>query len=92
MGQPSIRVEVVADHEGLKVRIAIAPSMLTQLYALDGIGMFDRATANLAVDLRDQRDGRSLERQPVVVEFGPASEDLDDYASKFRPGSAFELT
>jgi hypothetical protein len=91
MGQPTIRVEVVADHEGLKVRIAIAPSILTQVYARDGLGIFDRTTANLAVELRDQRD-RRLERQPVVVEFGPASEDLDDYASKFRPGSAFELT
>jgi hypothetical protein len=92
MGQPTIRVEVVADHEGLKVRIAIAPSILTQVYARDGLGIFDRTTANLALELRDQRDDRSLERQPLVVEFGPASEDLDDYASKFRPGSAFELT
>ena len=91
MGQPSIRVEVVADAEGMKVRLAIAPSILTQVYARDGIGLFDRSTANLAVELRDQREGKGLERQPVTVEFVPASEDLEDYASKFRPGSAFEL-
>jgi hypothetical protein len=25
------------------------------------------------------------------VEFAPASEDADEYAPKFRPGSSFEL-
>ena len=39
----------------------------------------------------NQRDGRRLERQPVVVEFVPGSEDAEEYAPKFRPGSAFEL-
>ena len=92
MGQPMIRVEVVADSEGMKVRLAIARSILTQVYASDGLGLFDRSTANVAVELRDQRDGRRLERQPVVVEFVPASEDADEYASMFRPGSAFELS
>jgi hypothetical protein len=86
-----IRVEVVADSEGLKVRLAIAPSILTQVYARDGLGLFDRSTANAAVELEDKRDGKRFERQPVVVEFAPASEDADDYAPKFRPGSAFEL-
>ena len=70
MGQPLIRIEVMADSEGLKVRLGIAPSILTQVYA---------------------RDGRRLERQPILVEFVPASEDAEDYAPKFRPGSAFEL-
>jgi len=92
VGQPMIRVEVVADTEGLKVRLAIAPSILTQVYARNGLGLFDRSTANVAVELRDQRDGRRLERQPVVVEFVPGSEDLDEYASKFRSGSTFELS
>ena len=92
MGQPMIRVEVAADAEGLKVRLAIAPSILTQVYARDGLGMFDRGTANVSVELRDHRDGRHLDRQPLVVEFVPASEDADEYASKFRPGSAFELS
>jgi hypothetical protein len=87
-----IRVEVVADSEGMKVRLAIAPSILTQVYARDGLGLFEASTANLAVELRDQRDGRRLERQPVVVEFVPASEDADDHPSRFRPGSAFELS
>lgn len=91
MGQPMIRVEVIADAEGMKVRLAIAPSILTQVYAQDGLGLFDRDTANLGVELRDQRDGKRLERQPVRLEFVPGSEDLDLYASKFRPGSAFEL-
>ena len=91
MGQPLIRVEVVADSEGLKVRLVIAPSILTQAYARDGLGMFDRSTTNAVVELRDQRDGRGFERQPVLVEFAPGSEDADDYAPKFRPGSAFEL-
>jgi hypothetical protein len=91
MGQPLIRVEVVADSEGMKVRLAIAPSILTQVYARDGLGLFDRGKANVAVELVDRRDGRRLERQPVLVEFVPGSEDADDYASKFRPGSAFEL-
>jgi hypothetical protein len=91
MGQPLIRVEVVADAEGMKVRLAIAPSILTQVYARDGLGLFDRSNANIAVELRDQRDGRSLERQPFLLEFAPASEDADEYASKFRPGTAFEL-
>jgi hypothetical protein len=91
LGQPLIRVEVVADAEGMKVRLGIAPSILTQLYARDGVGLFDRSNANLAVELRDQRDGRGLERQPVLLEFYPGSEDASEYASKFRPGSAFEL-
>jgi hypothetical protein len=92
VGQPMIRVEVITDAEGMKVRLAIAPSILTQVYARDGLGLFDRNSANVAVELRDQRDGRRLERQPVVLEFVPGSEDLDEYASKFRPGSAFELS
>jgi hypothetical protein len=91
MGQPLIRLEIVADAEGLNVRVALAPSILTQVYARDGLGLFDRANANIAVELRDQRDGRCFERQPVRVEFTPGSEDAEEYASKFRPGSAFEL-
>lgn len=91
MGQPLIHVEIVADAEGLRVRLGIAPSVLTHVYARDGLGLFDRSTANVIVELRDQRDGRSFERQPVQVEFVPASEDADEYAPKFRPGSAFEL-
>src|SRR5437867_7106525 len=91
LGQPLIRVEILADSEGLKVRLGIAPSILTQVYARDGLGLFDRSTANVAVELRDQRDGRRLERQPVLVEFVPGSEDAEEYAPKFRPGSAFEL-
>ena len=91
MGQPLVRLEVVADSEGLKLRLGIAPTILTQLYARDGLGSFDRSNANIAVELRDQRDGRGFERQPLVLEFYPASEDADEYASKFRPGSAFEL-
>jgi len=91
VGQPLIRVEVVAESEGMKVRLAIAPSVLTQVYARDGLGLFDRGNANISVELRDQRDGRHLERQPVVLEFVPGSEDADEYAPKFRPGSAFEL-
>ncbi len=92
LGQPLIRVEILADAEGLKVRLAIAPSILTQVYARDGLGLFDRSTANVAVELRDQRDGRHLERQPILVEFVPGSEDAEEYAPKFRPGSALELT
>jgi hypothetical protein len=92
VGQPMIRVEVVATAEGLKVRLVIAPSILTEVYAREGLGLFDRSTANVAVELRDQRDGRRLERQPVLLEFVPGSEDLDEYASKFRPGSVFELS
>jgi hypothetical protein len=91
LGQPLIRVEIVADSEGLKVRLGIAPSILTQVYARDGLGLFDRNTANVAVELRDQRDDRRLERQPTLVEFVPGAEDADEYAPKFRPGSAFEL-
>lgn len=91
MGQPLIHVEIVADSEGLRVRLGIAPSILTQVYARDGLGLFDRSTANVAVELRDQRDGRSFERQPIQAEFVPASEDTDEYAPKFRSGSAFEL-
>jgi len=91
MGQPMIRIEVVAESDGMNVRVAIAPSILTQVYARDGLGLFDRASANCAVELLDRRDGRRFERQPLVVEFVPASEDADDYAPKFRPGSAFEL-
>ena len=91
MGQPLIRIEVVAEGEGLKVRLAIAPSILTQVYAQSGLGLFDRSTTNIAVELRDRRDGRCLERQPALVEFTPAAEDADEYASKFRPGTAFEL-
>ena len=91
MGQPLIRVEVVAEADGLHVRLAIAPSILTQVYARDGLGLFDRSSANIAVELRDRRDGRCLERAPLSLEFSPGSEDAEDYASKFRPGSAFEL-
>jgi len=91
MGQPLIRVEVVADDQGLKVRLAIAPSVLTEVYARDGLGMFDRDRANLVVDLRDHRTGRTFERRPLVVEFTPASEDAEEFAPKFRPGSALEL-
>ena len=91
MGEPLIHVEIVADSVGMKVRLGIAPSILTQVYARDGLGTFDRSTANLVVELRDQRDGRSLERQPAQLEFYPASEDSDRFVSTFRPGSAFEL-
>ncbi len=91
MGQPLIRIEVVAETEGLKVRLAIAPSILTQVYARDGSGLFDRSTANIAVELEDRRDGRCFERQPVLLEFTPGAEDAEEYASKFRPGTAFEL-
>ena len=49
LGQPLIRVEILADSEGLKVRLVIAPSILTQVYARDGLGLFDRSTANIAV-------------------------------------------
>jgi hypothetical protein len=91
MGQPLIRVEVTADEQGMKVRLVIAPSILNEVYARDGLGLFDRDNANLAVELRDRRDGRSLERRPLVVEFSPGAEDADEYAPKFRPGSAFEL-
>jgi hypothetical protein len=91
MGQPLIRIEVVAEEDGLRVRLALAPSILTQVYARDGLGLFDRSTANVAVELRDGRNGRCFERQPVTVEFTPGSEDAEEYASKFRPGSAFEL-
>jgi len=86
-----IRVEVVADDEGMKVRLAIAPSIPTHVYARDGLGLFDRDSANLAVELHDRRNGRRLERQPIVLEFVPGSDDLDEYASKFRPGTPFEL-
>jgi len=92
MGQPLIRVEIVADDDGMKVQIAIAPSVLTEVYARDGLGLFDRDRANLVVDLRDSRTGRSLERRPLLVEFSPAAEDAEEYAPKFRAGSAFELT
>jgi hypothetical protein len=91
MGQPLIRLEIVAVADGLRVRLAVAPSILTQVYARDGVAMFDRSSANIAVELRDQRDDRCFERQPAVFEFTPGSEDADEYASKFRPGSAFEL-
>jgi hypothetical protein len=91
MGQPLIRLEIVAANDGMRVRVAIAPSILTQVYAQDGLGLFDRSSANIAVELRDQRDNRCFERQPGVVEFTPGSEDADEYASKFRPGSAFDL-
>src|SRR2546423_10672213 len=86
MGQPLIRLEIVAATDGLRVRLAIAPSILTQVYARDGLGMFNRETANIAVELRDQRDDRCFERQPAVFEFTPGSEDADEYASKLRPG------
>jgi len=86
-----IRVEVVADADGMKVRLVIAPSILTQVYARDGLGLFDRSTTNASLELRDRRDGRAFERQPLVVEFVPGSEDAEDYAPKFRPGSSFEL-
>ena len=91
MGQPLIRLEIVAEAEGLKIRLAIAPSILTQVYARDGLGLFDRSNANIAVELRDRRDDRCFERQPALFEFSPGAEDADEYASKFRPGSAFEL-
>jgi hypothetical protein len=91
MGQPLIRIEIVAEAEGLSVRLGIAPSILTQVYARAGLGVFDRSSANVAVELRDKRDGRALERQPTLVEFVPGSEDAEEYAPKFRPGSAFEL-
>ena len=91
MGQPMIRIEVVANAEGMSVRLAIAPSILTEVYARDGLGLFDRATVNASVELADARDGRRFERQPLQVEFVPASEDAEEYAPKFRPGSAFEL-
>jgi hypothetical protein len=91
MGQPLIRIAVVAEDDGLHVRLLIAPSILTQVYARDGIGLFDRSTANIAVELEDRRNDRCFERQPLSVEFGPGSEDAEEYASKFRPGSAFEL-
>ena len=73
MGQPLIRIEIVAEGEGMSVRLAIAPSVLTQVYARDGLGLFDRSSANIAVELRDNRT------------------DAEEYASKFRAGSAFEL-
>ena len=92
MGQPLIRVEIVADTDSLKVRLVIAPSILTEVYARDGLGLFDRGTANIGVQLRDQRDGRSFERRPALIEFAPGSEDAEEYAPKFRPGSAFELS
>jgi len=92
VGQPMIRVEIVADDQGMKVRLAIAPSILTQVYARDGLGLFDRDSANVAVELHDRREGRRLERQPIALEFVPGSEDMDEYAPKFRPGSAFELS
>ena len=91
MGQPLIRIAVVAEADGLHVRLVIAPSILTQVYARDGLGLFDRSTANIAVELGDRRNGRCFERQPVSVEFGPGSEDAEEYASKFRPGTPFEL-
>jgi hypothetical protein len=91
MGQPMIRVEIAVDSDGLKVRVGIAPSILTQVYARDGLGLFDRTTANVAVELWDRPNGKRLERQPILLEFTPASEDGDDYAPKFRPASAFEL-
>ena len=75
----------------MSVRLAIAPSVLTQVYARDGLGLFDRSSANIAVELRDNRTGRCFERQPARVEFTPGSEDAEEYASKFRAGSAFEL-
>jgi hypothetical protein len=92
MGQPLIRVEIVVDARGMKVKLANAPSILTEVYARGGLGLFDRDSANLAVQLSDQRNSRSLERRPVLVEFVPGSEDAEVYAPKFRPGSAFELT
>jgi hypothetical protein len=92
MGRPLIRVEIVVDAQGMKVKLAIAPSILTEVYARGGLGLFDRDNANLAVQLSDQRNSRSLERRPVLVEFAPGSEDAEVYAPKFRPGSAFELT
>jgi hypothetical protein len=91
MGQPLIRIAVVAEADGLHVRIAIAPSILTQVYARDGLALFDRSTANIAVELGDRRNDRCFERQPVLVEFSPGSEDAEDYASKFRSGTPFEL-
>ena len=75
----------------MSLRVAIAPSNLTQVYARDGLGLFNRSNANIAVELRDNRTSRCLERQPTRVEFTPGSEDAEEYASKFRAGSAFEL-
>jgi hypothetical protein len=91
LGQPSIRIEVVADSEGLKVRLTVAPSILTQVYGRGGLGLFERSTTNVTVELRDQRNGRGFERQPVLLEFVPGSEESEEYAPMFRPGSAFEL-
>jgi hypothetical protein len=91
MGQPLIRIEIVAESDGMSVRLAVAPSILTQVYARDGLGLFDRSVANIAVELRDHRTGRCFERQPSRVEFTPGSEDAEEYSSKFRAGSAFEL-
>jgi hypothetical protein len=91
MGQPLIRVEIVADTEGLRVRLVIAPSILTEVYARDGLGMFDRSRANIAVEMRDTRTNRCFDRQPMLLEFTPGAEDAEEYASKFRPGSALEL-
>ena len=71
MGQPLIRVEIVADSAGLKVRVAIAPSILNQVYAREGLALFDRSNANVAVELRDTRDGRSFERQPAWSDSSP---------------------
>jgi hypothetical protein len=91
MGQPMIRIAVFADTDGLQVRLVIAPSILTQIYARDGLGVFDRSTANIAVELEDRRNSRCFERQPISVEFSPGAEDVEEYAAKFRPGTTFEL-
>jgi hypothetical protein len=92
MGQPLVRVEVTADEQGMKVRLVIAPSILYEVYARDGLGLFDREKANLAVRAA-RPSGRPLPREtPLVVEFSPGSEDADEYAPKFRPGSPFELS
>src|SRR5947207_2351083 len=77
--------------DGMKVRLAVAPSILTQVYARDGLGLFDRSNANIAVELVDRRNGRCFERQPALFEFSPGAEDAEGFASRFRPGSAFEL-
>ena len=85
MGQPVIRVEIEADPNGLKVRLGIAPSILTQVYARDGLGLFDRSTANAAVELWDRRDGRRFERQPILVEFVPGGSDANSGKLRREP-------
>src|SRR2546421_29437 len=91
MGQPLIRLEIVADAERLKVRLAVAPSILTEVYARDGLGLFDRSNANLAVELRDRRDDRRFEPQPALVEVPPGAGAAEGLGSNVRPGRALAL-